>query len=91
MVQKGSDDLILWESESQLDIPNPISKAILPIIEYLIIRPTENNHVGPKSNLGSSFAIVCLDLLPVLASLLKQSTIKKELKRLVSKLKFTDA
>ncbi len=35
--------------------PNPISKIVLPILEYLILKPLEQNE-GVKSNLSSTFA-----------------------------------
>ena len=66
-------------------MPHPVVSLIVPILSYLIIRPHET-----KSNLASTLSVVSLDLLPLISNLLPFSLLKKELKRLLSRLRFRD-
>jgi hypothetical protein len=51
----------------------------------------EKNHEGIKSNLSSTFSKNSLELLPLISSFLKDATVKRELKRLISKIKFSES
>lgn len=81
--------MVEW-TEADAAFPNPISKVVLPVLEYLILKPTEHNSEGIKSNLSSTLSKISLELLPLISSFLRQSTLKRQLKRFVSKLKFTE-
>lgn len=70
--------------------PNAISKVVLPIVEYLILRPTEQHNDGVKSNLASTFARTGMEMLPLLAAFLSETGVKRELKRLISKVRFSE-
>lgn len=64
---------------------------MLPILEYLIMQPTEkqvNRNNTVKGNLTSTLSLISLELLPLMSGFMKPALIKKELKRLVVKLKF---
>lgn len=55
------------------------------------MQPTEkqvNRNNTVKGNLTSTLSLISLELLPLMSSFMKPALIKKELKRLVVKLKF---
>ena len=56
-----------------------------------MLKPTDAHSEGVKSNLASTFAKQGLELLPLLASFLREDAVKRELKRLTSKLRFSEA
>ena len=76
-------------AKSSQELPSPLHRILLPVLEYLILHPTEENpnSNAPKSNLASSLSLVSLELLPTLSGLLPHSVIKKNLKRWVSRVK----
>lgn len=79
-----------WK-QGPFDLPNPLHRLILPVLLYFISRPHAKQDQQSKSNLSSSLALNSLELLPLVSSILKPSSLRSELKRLVSKLKFSEA
>ena len=64
MMSPESKQLIKdWNPHTDFDVPNPLSKFILPVLEFLILKTTERHN---------------------------NNTVKSNLKRLISKLKFTE-
>jgi len=58
------------------------------------MQPTQfiqrNSNTTLKGNLTSTLSLVSFEILPVVSGLLKESLVKRELKRLVVKLKFNE-
>jgi hypothetical protein len=90
--QAVNEEFTSWE-QTTFDLPHPIHRIVLPLVEYFILHPTEptkHNQPKNKSNLASTFNLLALDILPLITGQLKESMIKKALKRLVSKLKLSE-
>lgn len=86
--EEGKEEI----AQSSQELPSPLHRILLPVLEYLVLHPTEENpnSNAPKSNLASSLSLVALELLPTLSGLLPHSVIKKTLKRWVSRVKAAD-
>ena len=69
--------IVEWSNQVETAFPNPISKILLPITEYLILKPTHHAEGGVKSNLSSTFAKQAMEMLPLLAGLLSETAVKR--------------
>lgn len=47
-----------WPIQTDIDLPNPVGKIILPILEYFILQTSANSET--KSNMGSTLALLSL-------------------------------
>ena len=65
------DSFAAWNTDIEADFPNPLAKVIVPVLEYLILKPTEPVGEGGKSNLGATLAKTALEILPAAAGLMK--------------------